>query len=199
MIDKLKKITDCKGKYKDIIGEDGILQLAKDGICPHYVLINPLTKEETIWFIPSELNEWYQNNYTTYREGEASMNYKFLYFNQYENKATGQIPDELVHIKNLYSLPIEYISTPPGIYFLCKGKKIQYIGQAVNVSSRIINHISEGVKDFDSVFYVICPIKQLNELESALIKFYQPELNKTFKTEPSHDDMQIIELLHEFS
>lgn len=197
MIDssKLKKIQDCKGRIKEIIGDDGVLQLAKDGVCPHYIITNPLTKEESIWFVPSEINEWFERNYINYREGNFVTKYSFVYFNKDIHKASGKVPDELIKIKNLYHLPIEYISTPPGIYFLCKNNKIRYIGQASNISNRVITHISEGVKDFDSIYFITCPINRLTEIESALIRYLQPDLNLSCKVAPSRKDTLLAESL----
>jgi hypothetical protein len=145
MIDanKLKKIQDCKGRLKEIIGDKGVLQLAKDGICPHYLITNPMTNEQTIWFIASELNEWFEVNYINYIKGNFVQNYNFIHFDKDFHKAIGIVPDELLAISNLYQLPIQHLNTPPGIYFLCKKNKIVYIGQASNVSKRIIVQIEE--------------------------------------------------------
>jgi len=197
MIDanKLKKIQDCKGRLKEIVGDEGVLQLAKNGICPHYIITNPITREESIWFIPSEINEWFETNFINYRDGAFVQNYTFVHFNKELHKANGTIPNELCKIKELYHLPIEHISTPPGIYFLCKNGKIQYIGQAVNVASRVITHITEGLKDFDSVFFITCSINRLTQLESSLIRYFQPELNKTCRISSSQMDEMVVQSL----
>ena len=63
---RLRRIQNCGGRLKEIVGDEGVIQLAKDGICPHYVMINPITEEETIWFNPSELNEWFEMNFIKY-------------------------------------------------------------------------------------------------------------------------------------
>lgn len=197
MIDssKLRKIQDCKGRLKEIIGDEGVLKLAKDGICPHYIITNPITKEESIWFIPSELNEWFDDNFVTCRKGHFIQNYSFYHFNKELHKVNDKVPDELIRIKDLYRLPIENVSTPPGIYFLCKEGKIKYIGQAVNVAGRIIQHLNEGVKDFDSVYFIACPINQLTQLETSLIRYFQPELNRKSKLGYCDTDEIIYESL----
>lgn len=192
---KLRKITDCKGRIKEIIGDDGVLKLARDGICPHYIITNPITKEETIWFIPSELNQWFDDNYVRYNQGYFNQIYNFIHFNKDIHSVKSDVPEELSRINNLYHLPIENISTPPGIYFLCKNNKIKYIGQSVNVGSRVITHMNEGIKDFDSVYFISCPINKLTELECALIRYFQPELNKTSKIKSSPKDKELIESL----
>jgi len=196
---KLKKIEDCKGKLKQIVGDEGVLQLAKDGSCPHYIIINPITKEESIWFIPSELNEWFDENFIHYKEGNFVQNYKFTYFDKEVHRATKKVPDELLNIKNLLELPIENISTPSGIYFLCKENKIKYIGQSNYITGRVTQHIAEGIKDFSNVFFISCPLNKLNELETLLIRHFQPELNKKSigKFNTSCEDNKVFELLND--
>lgn len=176
---KLRRIEDCKGRMKDIVGYDGVLQLARDGVCPHYIITNPITKEESIWFVPSEINNWFEENYVRYSKGYYTPEFTFVHFDKEANRCAGDVPLELSRIRDLYQLPIEHINTPPGVYFLCKGDKIKYIGQASNVSGRIVTHISEGMKDFDKVYYITCGLNRLNEMESALIRYLQPEYNKT--------------------
>ncbi len=192
---KLKKIQDCRGRLKEIVGDEGVLQLAKDGICPHYIITNPITKEESFWFVPSEINEWFESNYIRYNEGGFTPSYTFIYFNKDLHKAADGIPEELNKVSDLYHLPIEHIITPPGVYFLCKNKKIQYIGQASNVGSRIITHISDGLKDFDSVYFIACPINRLTEIESALIRYFRPNLNKTCRVSANQKDVSLVESL----
>jgi hypothetical protein len=192
---KLKKISECKGKVKDVISDNEILQLCIDGVCPHYVIINPITKEESIWFMPSELNEWFESNYILQRTGTINTTYTFLHFNNSICEEKGQVPTELTRINNLYTLPIENISTPAGVYFLCKGKKIQYIGQAVNVGRRIIDHMNEGVKEFDKVYFITCHVKQLSEVEKAFIRYFQPTYNKTSLITPNDFDINLVNSL----
>jgi hypothetical protein len=178
---KLKKIQECGGMLKEMVGDEGVLSLAKDGICPHYIITNPITKEESIWFVPSELNQWFEDNYINFNEGGFEQKYTFIHFNKEIHKASGQIPLELSKIKELYHLPIEHVSTPPGIYFLCKEGLIKYIGQAYNVCSRVVAHVNEGIKGFDSVFFITCPINRLTEL------------NKTCKINASQKDIMVVQ------
>lgn len=61
-----------------------------------------------------------------------------------------------------------------GVYFLVKDNEIAYIGQSINIASRITQHRD---KDFDSVSYVACHKNELDILESLYILAYQPILN----------------------
>lgn len=61
-----------------------------------------------------------------------------------------------------------------GVYFLISSDEIIYIGQSVNIASRISGHRD---KDFDSVAFVTCKKQELDILESLYIIAYRPKLN----------------------
>ena len=63
-----------------------------------------------------------------------------------------------------------------GVYFLIKDSEIVYIGQSINIASRITQHRD---KEFDSVSYVACHRSELDILESLYILAYKPPLNGT--------------------
>ena len=111
----------------------------------------------------------------------------------------GRLGTQLLNIKNLLELPIENISTPSGIYFLCKENKIKYIGQSNYITGRVTQHIAEGIKDFSNVFFISCPSNKLNELETLLIRHFQPELNKKSigKFNTSYEDNKVFELIND--
>lgn len=193
---KLRKIEDCKGKLKDIIGNEGILHLAKEGICPHYVIINPITKEETIWFIASELNRWLDENYIKHKDGHFTPEYHFIYLDKKLYKPKNDVPEELLKIHNLYQLPIDNIHTPPGVYFLCKDKEIRYVGKSINVAHRLMYHIAENTKEFNAVFYIPCPYSKLTEIESALIRYFRPMYNTNIGKAREEDDYIINSVMN---
>ena len=61
-----------------------------------------------------------------------------------------------------------------GVYFLIDGDRVVYVGQSVNIYSRIPQHYN---KKFDKYAYVPCTIQQLNVLESLYIHLLQPKFN----------------------
>jgi len=63
-----------------------------------------------------------------------------------------------------------------GIYFLVKDFEIIYVGQSVNVSRRIIEHLKS--KNFDSFFAIDCKSTGLNDFEAHYIAKFSPVLNK---------------------
>lgn len=70
----------------------------------------------------------------------------------------------------------EYRSqTPPCVYFLVKDDEVIYIGQSVNLPSRIEAHLE--TKIFDRVYYVPAARRDLSRVEGALIRFLKPKMN----------------------
>lgn len=65
-----------------------------------------------------------------------------------------------------------------GVYFLLRGATIVYIGQSVDVFSRVRQHRSEQAKLFDSAAFLPCDPALLDALESALIHLFRPHLNR---------------------
>jgi hypothetical protein len=66
-----------------------------------------------------------------------------------------------------------------GVYFLILGNRVVYVGQSVNVYSRIDEHTR--VKSFERYAYVPCSIDMLDKLESLYIHCLRPTLNSTLK------------------
>ena len=90
---------------------------------------------------------------------------------------------KLDHIKNIPGLITVPLSPlPAGVYFLCLKDEIVYVGQSKYPSCRIHQHVYEAKKSFDSVYML--PVQQsneaiseLNNLESAFIRYLQPKFN----------------------
>lgn len=70
------------------------------------------------------------------------------------------------------SLPWQQAS---GVYFLIANNEVVYVGQSVNVYSRISEHVSG--KCFDRYAYVPCAVELLDKLESLYIHCLRPRLN----------------------
>lgn len=112
---------------------------------------------------------------------ESKLNYRIL------NLIKKYIPPNIIYVNEYKDPPaplaplkvirFEMSSIASGIYFLCRDDRIVYIGQAVDLSRRIPQHLKE--KNFDRVFYINVKEEDLNNVEIELIKYYQPEYNKT--------------------
>lgn len=66
-----------------------------------------------------------------------------------------------------------------GVYFLIKDRRVDYVGQSLDVEDRLREHRQAG-KAFDSYFWVACHAKDLRRLETAYIRLLDPPGN-TFK------------------
>ena len=64
-----------------------------------------------------------------------------------------------------------------GIYFLYNNDELVYIGQAFNISKRIMEHLLESRKSFNKVRYNLVPRESLNDVETTLIKALKPKYN----------------------
>lgn len=77
--------------------------------------------------------------------------------------------DEIVAL----SVPYERIT---GIYFLIDGEEIVYVGQSLDIFTRIQIHKATG-KVFDRYYYIECEESALNELEAEHIVKFAPKYN----------------------
>ena len=62
-----------------------------------------------------------------------------------------------------------------GVYFLWMGDSLIYVGQSVDVLSRLLSHGLRG--QFDSFTMIECPKEELADLETAYILLFKPPLN----------------------
>jgi hypothetical protein len=68
-----------------------------------------------------------------------------------------------------------------GVYFLCKGNEVVYVGQSTNIGNHVTAHAAESTKDHDKVFFLRVPASQLVEDESRLIASLKPVHNRVGK------------------
>ncbi len=80
-----------------------------------------------------------------------------------------------VALRNIDRLCEVNLAAPSGIYFLCRDGQVVYVGQAKCVMSRIGQHLSEARKCFDSAYYMVAAMHDLNRLEDKYIELLAPE------------------------
>ena len=64
-----------------------------------------------------------------------------------------------------------------GVYFLCGGRRVFYVGQSVNVLSRLTSHVSTYGGQITSIYTLKTPIDQLDAYEGFYIRLLMPEKN----------------------
>jgi hypothetical protein len=79
-----------------------------------------------------------------------------------------------------------HIATYPGVYFLCQGATVVYVGRAKNIARRLVSHF--GRKDFNSVMVMRVPEESLAAIEMHWIQRLQPELNRHGGRPPKGED-----------
>lgn len=68
-----------------------------------------------------------------------------------------------------------------GVYFLIKHQEVVYVGQSINVLSRLSRHRRDGLIDFDSFNVIPCHETELDELEQSYILAMMPLYNTVFR------------------
>lgn len=86
-----------------------------------------------------------------------------------------EIPRSIAELDTLLHLPLAW--TASGVYFLCEGDEVVYVGRSLSVLHRIAEHIKASVKEFSHVFFLPCAIAELDEIEQRWIKTLNPKYN----------------------
>lgn len=71
----------------------------------------------------------------------------------------------------------------PGVYILYMGNSCVYVGGTIRIRQRVASH--ERTILFDRVEFVLCSVRELNELEEKYIAKLKPALNKETKAKGS--------------
>ena len=105
----------------------------------------------------------------------------------------------------LRSFDMPFFSVPQipvvsGIYFLCLNSVVVYVGQSVNVVSRVMDHnrtrnANGEAPGFTTAFYIPVPTTLLNSTEAWFIAKLKPRLNGTSPTPPTKlPDLPVFQL-----
>ena len=138
--------------------------LCRSGLIPHVFVDGrgPL-------FSHNDTISWIRKNLVDEHHGTPIKPMPVLY-----NANPFDVPVALSNIaERLIMLPACCFS---GIYFLCEGNDVVYVGQSVNAGSRSTSHRD---KQFNSILILPVPEEKLNEIESAFIGLLKPKYNKT--------------------
>lgn len=103
------------------------------------------------------------------------------------------VPIEISGIKDLFRLPTQAFQSGPCVYFLCHEGRVVYVGQAMNVSVRVADHMND--KLFDQVCYIRVPVNKLLTVEAALIAHLKPVYNKTALNTNSAKEVLALSIL----
>lgn len=163
----LKSAVEVSEQLKGAITVERLLELTEAGYMPHWRIDggDPLFKA-------AEVKSWVAANLLRYdggREFPARLQVVLAH-----DMIDDPPPEAIRQIVGLRQMKAEM---EPGVYFLCKGGGVVYVGQSVAPMQRIHTHRAEGFKDYDFVFILPCPRGDLYELEQAFIRWLKPKYN----------------------
>lgn len=173
------------------ISEQRLLEFVETGQVPHYRVDGgpPM-------FRSAETRAWATRNLLHRVTGEEI---------QFEVRITRLVsldeadppPASIALIENLVAMPDP---PPPGIYFLCVGNEVVYVGKSVNPASRIESHLNgmNGGSNFRRngrtvrAYLLPVPRSELEDVEIAFIHALAPEMNVTANTGVIASHEQVI-------
>lgn len=141
------------------------MELAEAGYMPHYRIDGgpPMFKK-------SEARAWVSSNLIERVQGRAIPSSIRVVVPAPE--VVDRPPSTISNVPGLQQIPKS--GYQPGVYFLCKGEQVVYVGQSVHPAARIATHDASTTKDFDRVYLLPVPQSELDDTESAFIKLLHP-------------------------
>lgn len=148
------------------IPAERLLELCAAGFAPHYSVDGgpPMFRQ-------AEINAWTKANLVEAKGGmpmprEANVHPK-------PASACLTAPVCLRGLEGLLTCVLpDRIS---GVYFLCRGAEVVYVGQSTDVLGRVAQH--RTYKDHDRAYYWPVPPGELDRVEGAFIRLLKPCLN----------------------
>jgi hypothetical protein len=129
-------------------------------------------------FFQRNIKKWVRDNLYVIQEGKLFAN-NIIFLSQ--DSPFASPPKELravcKEIKEYEAMQYKLTWYPPCIYFLYKENTLIYIGQTINLPSRVSYHFNNSGKTFDTVYYIPIPESELLEVEKKLIKQFLPPTN----------------------
>jgi hypothetical protein len=151
------------------ISEDRLMTLAKTRHAPCAVL-----DDDQYFFFKKDICEWVKANLLEINDGKRI---------QVELKILGDvaadpmgIPEALRPLSKKLK-KVTFSESGPCVYFLIEKTEVVYVGQSVNLLSRVGSHVLD--KKFDHVVYLSLPEEVLADIETALIKHLKPKFNRS--------------------
>lgn len=168
-----------------------LLALAESGYMPHYVINGEL------FFKAIEVKKWLAENAMGRCEGRP-LPARLTVTIPAPPATLHEVPKSICHLKYLQQIPnIEY---QPGVYFLCLGAEVVYVGQSVSPASRLATHRRDNSKMFDRAYLIPIPETDLNDVEAMFIKALNPSQQggirsgRSTPVTPNHDSHRFDEL-----
>jgi len=161
----LKNADELSAALKGMVSPERICELADAGYLPHYRIDGGPPA-----FVITEAKAWLAENILETCEGRSMAT--TIRVCVAAPDPIDSPPASILNVPSLQQIPAsEY---QPGVYFLCKGADVVYVGQSVAPASRIATHAVCPSKDFDRAYLLPVPASDLDEVEAAFIKTLNP-------------------------
>jgi hypothetical protein len=150
-----------------LISPARLKELTESGFAPAIMVDN-----SRFVYKRKEIFEWAKANLVQHLAGKPIP--KTITFLEHRKADPFGIPEELT---SLHSQLKEVFGDGigPCVYFLILKKEIVYVGQSVNLMSRVDSH--RLTKEFDRTLYLPIPKEILNDVEAAFIRKLRPKYN----------------------
>jgi hypothetical protein len=158
------------------ITPERLIELAEAGYAPHYRIDG-----QGLFFKMMELREWLHRNLITVHAG-MPMPTRLDMVVPPETRPASDAPGSISSLDGLRHIDLARVVCP-GVYFLCLDDEVVYVGQSVNVPTRVMTHVIESRhpagKTFDHarIFYLPTPESELLRVEAEFIRRLQPRYN----------------------
>lgn len=165
LIARLKTAVDISSKVH--VSAERLLCLAEAFLIPHWRI------DGQPRFELGKTKKWVAENLSKSVDG-VTLPIEMRPILVFDRCTANSRPTALKAINRLISM--ESAVYPCGVYFLCQGDDVVYVGQATSPARRVASHYEDG-KVFDRVFMIPVPIESLIQVEGAFIRMLKPPLN----------------------
>ena len=169
--DNLLSAEEAAARLKYGITAESLTHYADAGLAPHWRVNGgpPL-------FAISELKSWAAANLLQRINGkDVPRQFEFrVTYAPPPLAARESVPCSIAGLAGLCDIT-DAMRICAGVYFLCHGNEVVYIGQSVNAASRIVQ--DNGHKEFDRVFFLPVAPPDLDRVEGTFIHLLRPKLN----------------------
>lgn len=153
------------------ISADTLTQWTNSGHAPHYTI-----EGNGPFYRRTDIAKWVRENLVKANAGFPIPS-QMSVLQPIGSREDVAIPASLCGVSGLQVVTV--CGHCPGVYFLCDGGEVVYVGQSTSVVNRVVTHAVQGLKVFDknSVLYLPCPAEQLDAVEARFIDLLRPKYN----------------------
>ncbi len=171
-IRRLRTAAEVSEALKGRITAEALSDLANTGYAPHYrvgELSEPLFKF-------AEIKQWVTKHLLVRSHASRLPHIVQVVSGGSPVKNLGSVPPSIRLIPGLMDITAAS-RLSSGIYFMCLGDRVVYVGRSTSVGSRIGQHVIEARKVFDTILHLPWPADSLAQIEAELIRALKPEYN----------------------